>query len=265
MRNPVTIRASSLGELFDCPARWEAKHILGRRLPPSGATQLGTAIHAGAAAFDAGQLNNTGITVNEAAAAVVDAIHRPEYEVDWNEDKPSDAEKIGIALHEKYCTVIAPRRDYAAVEIACDRLEVTDLGIVLTGTVDRLRIGSDGYGITDIKSGKTAVSADGTVDASPHAFQLGAYELMAECASGLRVTEPAEIIGMQTGKTSKAQLVGSAEVGGAREMLLGNGDKPGVLELASRIVHSGAFYGNPRSMLCSPKFCPIFKNCQFKL
>ena len=24
----IKIRASSLGELFDCPARWEAKHLL---------------------------------------------------------------------------------------------------------------------------------------------------------------------------------------------------------------------------------------------
>ena len=30
MSASVAIRASSLGELVDCPARWEAKHLLGR-------------------------------------------------------------------------------------------------------------------------------------------------------------------------------------------------------------------------------------------
>ncbi len=233
-------------------------------MPASGASQLGTAIHAGAAAFDAGKINDTGITVDEAAGAVVDAIYRPEHDVKWDEEKPSDAEKIGIALHRKYCTTISPARDYAAVEIQCDALEITDLGIILTGTIDRLRVVESGYGITDIKSGKTAVSADGTVSTSQHVFQVGAYELMAEAASGLQITGPAEIVGMQTGKTDKAQRVGTAKIAGARELLLGDGKIPGVLEHASRILHSGVFYGNPRSMLCSSKFCPVFTNCHFR-
>ena len=261
----ISIRASSLSELFDCPARWEAKHLLGRRMPSSAASQLGTAIHAGAAAFDVSRINNTGITVDEAAAAVVDAIYKPESDVQWDGEKPAEAEKIGIALHRKYCTLISPTREYAAVEIKCDSLEITDLGITLTGTIDRLRVTDNGYGITDIKSGKTAVSADGTVNTSAHGYQLGAYELMAECASGLRITEQAEIIGMQTGNTDKGQRIGTGEIAGAREMLLGDGDTPGVLEMASKIVHSGSFYGNPKSMLCSAKFCPIFNQCKFKL
>jgi hypothetical protein len=261
----ISIRASSLPELFDCPARWEAKHILGKRLPASGATQLGTAIHAGAAAFDVSRINDTGLTVDEAAAAVVDAIYKPEFDVQWDEEKPAEAEKIGIALHRKYCTQISPVREYVAVEIRCDSLEITDLGITLTGTIDRLRVTDNGYGITDIKSGKTAVSASGVVNTSAHGYQLGAYELMAECASGLRITEKAEIIGVQTGKTDKAQRIGTGEISGTREMLLGDGDTHGVLEMASKIIHSGSFYGNPRSMLCSEKFCPIFKQCKFKL
>lgn len=265
MKPFITLRASSLSELFDCPARWEAKHIRGMRMPASGASQLGTAIHAGAAAFDASRINDTGITIDEAAGAVVDAIYRPEYDVQWDEEKPSDAEKIGIALHRKYCTAISPARDYVAVEVACDRLEITDLGIVLTGSVDRVRAIADGYGISDLKSGKTAVSADGTVDTSAHAFQMGTYELLAEFASGLPITEPSEIVGLQTGKTDKAQRVGTAKIAGARDLLLGDGDTPGVLEHAARLVHAGVFYGNPRSMLCNKKFCPVFGMCRYRL
>ena len=42
----IRIRASSIGELFDCPARWEAKHIQGLRLTMGGKAALGKAIHA---------------------------------------------------------------------------------------------------------------------------------------------------------------------------------------------------------------------------
>ena len=46
------VRASSWGELFDCPLRWHAKNVLGLRNPTRGAMQIGTAIHKGTAVFD---------------------------------------------------------------------------------------------------------------------------------------------------------------------------------------------------------------------
>ena len=81
-------------ELFDCPARWEAKHIRGLYLPISGAAQLGTAVHAATAAFDHATLNGSPITADDAAGAAVDAIHKPEREVDREELKPNVAEEI---------------------------------------------------------------------------------------------------------------------------------------------------------------------------
>jgi hypothetical protein len=83
------------------------------------------------------------------------------------------------------------------------------------------RVG-DGFGIGDLKTGKTAVRADGHVETAGHAMQMGVYELMAEKASGLPITEPAQIIGLQTGKTERGQRVGTAEIVGAREMLVGD-------------------------------------------
>ena len=261
----VSIRASSLGELFDCPARWASKHIHGMNMPSSGAAQLGTAVHAGTAAFDASRLpGGTAISADDAAAVLVDTIYKPECEVDWADDKPQDAERIALALHAKYCSEIAPTQNYAAVEIACERLEIADLGIALTGTTDRVRNTADGYAISDIKTGKTAVSADGTVKTAGHAFQLGVYELLAEFSSGLPITGPAQIIGLNTGKTPAAQRSGLGQVVGARDTLLGDGETPGVLEEASRLIHSGSFYGNPRSMLCSEKYCPNFRVCKFR-
>lgn len=264
-RRVIPIRASSIGELFDCAARWEAKHIRGLRLPTSGKAQLGTAIHASTGLYDKSALDGEALTPEDCEGALVDAIYKPEHDVEWDDDLgTTEAEKIGRALHAKYCTAIAPVQEYAAVEVKCEALEITDLAIALYGTTDRVRRVGDGFGIADLKTGKTAVRADGHVETAGHAMQIGVYELLAEKASGLPITEPAEIIGMQTGKTDKAQRIGTGTIVGARDMLLGEKDSPGALEMAASMVHAGTFPGNPRSMMCGPKYCPIYHNCKWR-
>jgi RecB family exonuclease len=262
----VTIRASALSDFFDCPARAEAKHLLGKRTPSSGKALLGTAIHRSTAVYDQSTLDGAGITIDEAAGAAVDAINKPHDDVKLDDDeKPAALEAVAIALHKLYCTKIAPTQEYAAVEVQCERLEITDIGLALTGTTDRVAKVTDGYGILDLKSGGSAVKADGTVETKGHAFQAGVYELLAQHGSGLDITEPARIIGLQTGKTEKGQRVAiSAPIEGAREVLLGEDDSPGVLQMVANMIHSGVFPGNPRSMLCGEKFCPIFKQCKFR-
>jgi len=261
----VTIRASSLGDLFDCPARWEAKHVLGMTMPMGGAAALGKAVHASTAVFDRSTIDRAGITIDEAAAAAVDAIHKPDEDVAWDDDwQPATVEGIALALHGRYCRDIAPQQTYRAVEVLCDRLEISDLGIALTGTVDRLHVNDAGNGITDLKTGKTAVAADGTVSTKGHAYQLGVYELLAHAASGIEIDATAQIIGMQTGKTEKAQRIAIAQIHDARAVLLGDEHSQGLLHTASNIVHSGAFFGNPRSMLCNPNYCPRYNKCGYR-
>lgn len=266
VKDLVVIRASALSDFFDCPARAEAKHLLGKRCASSGKALLGKAIHKSTAVYDRAVLEGSGITVDEAAAAAVDTIHRPEEETHLDEDESAqELESIAVALHKRYCTEIAPSQEYAAVEIECERLEITDLGIALTGTTDRVRRGGEGFGISDLKSGKTAVRADGRVETKGHAYQLGVYELLAETASGIPITEPAQIIGLQTGKTERGQRVAvSGPVTGARDVLIGDQDGPGILEAVAHMIASGVFPGNPRSMLCGEKYCPIYSTCKFR-
>lgn len=263
----VQIRASALSDFLDCPARAEAKHLLGKFCPSSGKAMLGNALHKSTAVYDRAVLEGTGITIEESAAAAVDAIHKPEEETNLDDDeKTTEIENIAVSLHRMYCTKIAPTQNYAAIEIQCERLEIQDLGIVLTGTTDRICSGEQGFGIADLKSGGAAVRADGHVETKGHAYQLGVYELLAERASGIPITEPAQIIGLQTGKTERGQRVAvSNPVIGAREVLVGEHDSPGVLEIVSRMIHSGIFPGNPRSMLCHEKYCPIYLTCKFRL
>lgn len=262
----VEIRASSLSELFDCPARWEAKFLLKKRLPTSDAARLGTAVHAGAAAFDQAVLDGSPVSVDDAAGAVVDTIwDSTAEEVTWADLNQNEAEKIGLALHKMYCQEIAPRQDYIGVEVTCERLEITDLGIALTGTTDRVRRAADGtFGIADLKTGKTAVAADGTVKTAGHAAQLGVYSLLASHAIGMAIEAPAQIIGLTTAKTAKGQRVGIGEVDDVDLLLLGDNDNPGLLPAASIMIKGGLFYGNPRSGLCSSKYCPNYQTCSWR-
>lgn len=260
----ITIRASSLPELLDCPARWEAKQIRGLRMPKSAAAQLGTAIHASTGLYDHSRLHDQGITVDEAAAAAVDALYHPSEEVNWEQESPNDCEKIALALHGKYCHEIAPKQEYIGVEVSCRRLEITDLDIALEGTTDRVRNSDQGAAVSDLKTGKTAVKADGTVDTAKHAMQLGIYELLAEHALGIPISGPAEVIGLQTGKTEKSQRIGVATVSTARDVLIGWDDQPGILHYAARLIKLGMFYGNPRSSMCSERYCPVFRTCVFR-
>lgn len=260
----TTIRASSLPELFDCPARWEAKHIKRMRLPSSGNAVLGKAVHAATAVFDECELKGSPISPDEAAGVVVDTIHNPEEDVDWSEDRPQEAESIGIALTGLYCRTIAPAMEYIAVEATCERLEITDLGIALTGTTDRIIKAAHGHGIGDIKTGKNAVSADGTVKTQDHAAQMAVYELLAEHSTGLPMDAPARIIGLQVAKTDKGRRVGVGTIEGGRELLLGDEESPGLLEQAASILKRGLFHGNPRSMMCHEKYCPAHARCKWR-
>jgi RecB family exonuclease len=264
MITTTPIRASSLPELFDCPARWQAKYIRKLRLPRSGAAQLGTAVHAGTAVYDKSRLDGNPLTADDAAGAVVDAIHRPDDDVDWGEDQPQEAEDIALALHRMYCREVAPKQHYAAVEVTCDRLDITDLGISLTGTTDRVTRTADGYGIADIKTGKSAVGADGSVKTAGHAAQIAVYELLAEQSSGCLIDAPAQIIGLQVAKTDKGRRAGIGTIHAARDLILGDDDQPGLLQHAASMLKSGDFFGNPRSTLCGEKFCPTWRNCKWR-
>lgn len=260
------IRASGLADFFDCPARAEAKHLLGLRTPMGVKALVGKAIHKSTAVYDQSTIDRAGITVDEAAGAAVDVFKAPGEDVVYEEDdNPKQLEGIALALHGRYCREIAPQQEYAAVEVTCESLEIVDLGITLTGQTDRIAQVADGHGIRDLKSGGTAVAADGTVPTKGHAYQLGVYELLAERGSGIPITAPAKVIGLQTGKTERGQRVAvSNDVIGARDVLVGDGESPGVLEILANMLRSGSFPGNPRSMLCHEKYCPIYNRCKFR-
>lgn len=260
---PVTIRASSLSALLDCPARWIAIHREGKRTPTSQKAVLGRAVHAGTALFDTERMTGASGSVEAATQCAVEAFENPGEDVAAEEDdgKTEQAKGIAASLTERYCTLYAPTANFAAVEIGVDALHLTDLAIVLSGTADRVRRTDDGLGVSDLKTGKTAVDARGVVATKGHAVQLGVYTLLAEAALNARMTAEAQVIGLQTNVTPDKQRIAAAEVPGVREVLVGNDDQPGVLSVAARLAHGEMTFGNPRSMMCSNVYCPIYNNC----
>lgn len=261
------MRASSLSELFDCPARWAAKMIDGKTMPRSVASHLGTSIHASTATFDKSHISGTGLTADDALGVFVDSLHDKNVDVAWSEDDISKekAERIGSTLHTNYCNQITPYQGYTKVEVECAPLTIdfddSKVTLKITGSTDRVRKTERGLGISDLKSGKMAVKADGTVDTAKHGAQLGLYELLVENETGMSVTEPARIVGMQT--IEKAR-VGIGEITSAKQVLIGGHGELGMLEQAALLIKSGVFFGNNRSMMCHERYCPVYKTCKFR-
>jgi len=229
------IRASSWGSLFDCAHKWEWETLLGNRGPSSARALLGTAIHASTAMFDQSRLDCSHVSIDEAADAFVDALHHPEYDVDWREAdlRIGEAERIGLTLHSKYCAEVSPHFNFVSVEMETTPLEI-DCGdgitIILTGTLDRARIweSSEGIGISDLKTGKAAVQKR-SAKTKGFTAQVGTYELLYEHSSGNLITAPSEIIGL---KTSGKAEIGMATIHNAKQQLIGTEDSPGLIDYA---------------------------------
>lgn len=265
MSDPVTIRASSFGSLFDCPARFVAIHLEGRRTPQNGKAAVGIAIHAGTAVFDTDRVKGIAPSLSAAEDAAVESVQKPREETVWDEESRDKAEAVARSLTSRYCTLESERHDFVAVEASVESLHITDLDIILTGHVDRVQRVDGQHGIVDLKSGKTAVGTDGRARTHGHAAQMGVYELVAQAATGLPIEAPAQIIGLQTNLTPDKQRIGTGEIENAREPLLGNGEHSGLLHIASRIVHGKTeAWGNPKSMMCHERYCPIYHQCFYR-
>lgn len=265
----AVVRASSWPSLFDCAYKWYWQNLMGLRSPSGGAAALGTAVHAGTAAYDQQILDGKFAQIIDAVDVARDALANPRDEVLWDEGlTPNEADTLAVKLTSRYCAEIAPTRTYTAVELECTALDIaTEHGVVrVTGTTDRVRQLEDGRkGISDVKTGgrateKTATGGRRAVTKGHH-IQLGIYTLMAEQASGERMDGPAEIIGLQTSKDTPCATGDIADV---KTPLLGDGKVPGLISIAAGMLKSGVFPPNPKSMLCSAKYCPAHaSHCKY--
>ena len=160
---------------------------------------------------------------------------------------------------------IIPRRTLTGEKTAPGKRSASPWPCTGSTAADRITIDALGdLGIADIKTSKAAVAADGTVRTAGHAAQIGVYELLAGAAIGRPITAPAEIIGLQVAKTDRGRRAAVGIITGARELLVGTEDQPGLLQIAARMIRSGDFYGNPKSQTCNEKYCPVFNECRWR-
>lgn len=265
----ATVRASSWPSLFDCAHKWYWQNIMGLRSPSGGPAVLGQAVHAGTAAYDQAVLDGQNLSITEAVDVSREALAKPEGDVLWDDGlTPTEADGFAVKLTSRYCADIAPTRTYAAVELLCTALDIaTPHGVVrVTGTTDRVRQLADSRkGISDLKTGGRATekteSGGRRAVTKGHHIQLGIYTLMAEQASGERMDGPAEIVGLQTTKDTPCAV---GEIADVKTPLLGDGKFPGLIEIAAGMLKSGVFPPNPKSMLCSNKYCPAYAaHCKY--
>lgn len=262
----LIVRASSWAGLFDCAYRWEGIHIRGLRNIVGLRAALGTAIHAGTAAFDQARISGDTVTADDAAGVVMDKLADPDNEYDKDRDDLSmpEAQKVGVTLLTKYCLEVSPRYNFVAVEMDTKPLDIDCGGgtiVRLTGTMDRARIrkGSHGIGIADLKSGSAAVQK-GVAVTKGHGPQVGTYELLYEHTTGEPITDDAEIIGLKTKGTAE---IATGTIKNGKRVMVGTEDQPGLIEFAAEMFKSGRFYPNPKSLLCSDKYCPRHSTCPF--
>ena len=287
------VRASSWKTLFSCPLSWYYSNIEKIRTASSGIAQIGTAIHTGTALFDGPRLRGDSISVEEAVEGAIAVLYDDDVEVNWDSSAQfKAAEGIVARSVNRYCHDIAPNVVYTAVEARCEDLHInTRYGtIVTTGTIDRVRerayaVQDDGSlkqvphhvadaqdcqtitfreNVRDIKTGLQAVGYDddgsrvATIGA--HHLQVGIYTIMTEVELQRPMDAPAEICGISTGKSGDIAV---SDIRDVRTALLGSGERPGMSEMAAKMLKDGDFRPAPGTVMCSPLYCSGWDRCPY--
>ena len=82
-------------------------------------------------------------------------------------------------------------------------------------------------------------------------------------APGYQFTLPAEVIAFPT--SGAHRKIATTEVESPSRILLGDENQPqGLLHAAAKMASAELFPGNPRSMLCSEKYCPAYAKCWWR-
>lgn len=276
----IWIRASSLSTLFDCPERWAAQHpqLGAMRMPSSAASAIGTAVHAGCEVYDMARLIRVRPSLGDALDAAVEKIDKPEYEVIWDDFNQRQAKSIATQLVQSYCTAFSSRFEFDAIEMDMDYLDVVaanGLKIRFTGKIDRRRVlrfkavgdqpARTRRGICDIKTGKKVILGDGSVNVQVSGAQMAVYELlelMSTNTLGKSDMLPVMIFAFPT--VGKNQPAVSEIKEPPHRLLTGDADHKGAIDIAADMIKSGNYYGNARSMLCTPRYCPKHGNCRWQ-
>lgn len=269
------VRASSFKEMFDCPHRWYGNNILKIKRPSNFKAHVGSSVHKALEIHDLAKLTGKSFLksptalMKQAMKGYEFALKNPQYEILPPEAKDVEAmTKVGKALIERYCQEIAPNYNFSHIELKCKtlKIEVGNVILEITGTIDRIYQEEieliNRYGIADIKTGGMAVNAQNEVEVVAHKAQLGVYEILAEhTLDNIKVDADAHIIGLQTNTKARVAI---GKTKSARDVVLGTEHEIGMLGNAGKLLEHQIFFGNPSSMMCGEKYCPMYKTCKYR-
>ncbi len=185
---PVSLSASALAGLLECPAKWFLEREAGGARKTSQAQGFGNVVHALADRIARGELEASPGQVDELMAHVDQVWHQLTFRTPWSGLR--EREEVRAALtrfvdwHHRpgARTVLATERELRAEVVLPDGQHV-----VLHGFADRLEIDDDGtVVVVDLKTGKYP-PADKDLRENP---QLGLYQLAVEHGAVDDLTEP---------------------------------------------------------------------------
>lgn len=276
---PIFLRPSGLSSFFDCQSRWAATNLDKLKTITGSKAHIGTSIHRATEQADVVRYQDNEITkevIELVEHTAVESFNNPQEDILWEEKDQIEGEKIVRGLSKKYAKDVAPNLIVAAHELLItgdEAVEFTDLCITIGGTIDLVLQNKAGLFVADKKTGKNAVSSDGTVEVMKHKLQLGAYEILADTFLRKQgfdgIGSDSLIIGMQTNKTEDKQRIGLGYTKGSQAQVVKAlkfirlAVDNAVANKKDEELFSDNFSENPSSYMCSEKYCPRFNQCSF--
>lgn len=248
-----TLSPSSCNQYLNCSAKYYYRKVERVPDPPTGALALGSAVHYALGANFAEKIDSH---KDLPTADVLGLFHqgwklklagqmpgdRDPLPVQFRDDEiPTELEKMGEALVQKYMAEAAPSIAPAAVEV---RVAGHIGGVPVQGYVDLLDITGR---IIDIK---TAARKPSDID-SGYRFQVATYSQLTPGANGKARVDTLT-------KTKTPALV-------QQELSIDQSDLDSterLYPLVQRSIRAGTWLPNRASFLCSRKYCSAWRRCQ---
>jgi hypothetical protein len=245
---------SALDTFLRCGRQFEFRYILNYRSPYSGASMLGTSVHAAVNRnLIAKKENKVGCSLEEALDTFSSDFDIRAQETEFKEDESKDALKdVGAELVQLHHTKIAP--DLIPDKVEEHFIIETDAGYNLAGKLDLIT--ADGV-IHDLKTSKAKYADNAVTGALQPAMYDFAYEaLRGEKAKGFQydvLMKPTKTIG------ARYQQVRGEVTEQDRNWLFET------VDTVHRAIGAGVFLpAQEDSWVCSPKWCSYWSMCKGK-
>lgn len=267
-----TLRPSSIGSFINCQWQWYNVFILGKNTIPGARAHLGTGIHKAAEVLwlDAMEHGKKDLNVSKATDAAFEEYKEicKQQPPEFGDDNPSTIEKLVIEGAKSFINDIAPSVEIPEAVEKRYTVEIDNkIFDKISGSLDYVGKNS----IHDIKTTKKKPVM------SNYTFQQGTYALLRE-ANGEQVDEikiQAVVLKDPTKKTeasahglvmdliedSTNPFLSLEPIKNQSRYIINNILAKSNVYAQDIVSPDVIFTGNPKSFLCSNKFCSLYNEC----